>query len=152
MSKSKKLTKIFKKFGISKVKKGENFEYNFENNVITFCPTVDSIADRHFTEFIAERFGYKKDYPFALSLLHEVGHSKNNEEIVDNIYAFCIGEKFKIQKALNKTADDDNERIKELDYRYFNLPDEIMATAWAVNYAGKHPKQVKKIEQVFREG
>ena len=34
---------------------------------------------------------------------------------------------------------------KALEWQYFNLPDEIMATQWAVNYAKEHPKKIKKM-------
>ena len=37
------------------------------------------------------------------------------------------------------------EECKKLEWQYFNLPDEIMATQWAVNYAKKHPRIVNKI-------
>ena len=151
MSKSKKLTKIFKKFGIDKVKKGIQFEYSYDENTIYYSKDTDE-TDEFFSMFLKERFDYDDKYPFAMSLLHEVGHHLNNEEIVDNIYAFCIGEKYKISKAISKLDDNDLERYKELNFQYFNLPDEIMATAWAVNYAKKHPKKIAKIEKIFREG
>ena len=151
MSKSKKLTKIFKKFGISKVKKGNQFEYCYDKNTIHYCNTTNE-TDEFFSSFLKKRFDYDDKYPFAMSLLHEVGHHLNNEDITDSIYAFCIGEKYKINKAINKLTDSDLERYKELNFQYFNLPDEIMATAWAVNYAKKHPKKMAKIEKIFREG
>ena len=149
MSKSKKLTKMFKKFGIDKVKKGTEFAYVYEDNTILY--TTDTCeVDEFFSNFLKERFDYDDKYPFAMSLLHEVGHHVNNDEIVDNIYAFCIGEKYKISKAVEKLNDNDLERYKELNFQYFNLPDEIMATAWAVNYAKKHSKKLAKIEKIVR--
>lgn len=149
MSKSKKLTKIFKKFDIDKVKKGTEFAYVYEDNTILY--TTDTCeVDEFFSSFLKDRFDYDDKYPFAMSLLHEVGHHVNNDEIVDNIYAFCIAEKYKISKAVEKVSDSDLERYKELNYQYFNLPDEIMATAWAVQYAKKHPKKLAKIEKIVR--
>jgi hypothetical protein len=38
---------------------------------------------------------------------------------------------------------------KELEYQYFNLPDEIMATQWAVWYAENHTKQIEKMKKDF---
>ena len=37
----------------------------------------------------------------------------------------------------------DGARSKELEFEYFNLPDEIMATQWAVNYIKNNPERVK---------
>jgi hypothetical protein len=36
-------------------------------------------------------------------------------------------------------------RTRVLEYQYFNLPDEIMATQWAVNYAKKYPTRVQRM-------
>lgn len=41
--------------------------------------------------------------------------------------------------------DADEIRSKELEWEYFNLPDEIMATQWAVNWIKEHPKKTKKM-------
>ena len=150
MSKNKKLTKIFKKFGIDKVKKGNEFAYVYEDNMIIYTTDI-CIVDDFFSDFLYERFDYDDKYPFAMSLLHEVGHHVNNDEIIDNIYAFCIAEKYKINKAVEKLADNDLERYKELNFQYFNLPDEIMATEWAVNYDKKHPKKLAKIEKIINK-
>jgi hypothetical protein len=37
------------------------------------------------------------------------------------------------------------EDARRIEWKYFNLPDEILATAWAVNYARKHPKKCAKM-------
>jgi hypothetical protein len=36
-----------------------------------------------------------------------------------------------------------NRKIKKLEYEYFNLPDEIVATAWAVEYMREHEEEIK---------
>jgi hypothetical protein len=91
---------------------------------------------------VAERFNYVCDVPFVLSLLHEIGHHKANDEIEGAIYDFCIAEKERISEEM-QTANADQSRA--LEWQYFNLPDEIMATQWAVNYAKKHPKKIQNM-------
>ena len=142
------ITKELRPFGIEKAELGREFQYEYETDVITFC-IVPDYTDRYFTDFLDDRFDYEDKYPFAMSLLHELGHKENNDDIEGDVYAFCIGEKYKIANDINDC--DDEDRMKLLYYRYFSLPDEIMATSWAINYAKKHIKQVKRWEQMFSQ-
>ena len=129
-------------FGISKAVCGDTYAYTFTDESVMFKLTEGGIEDLWFTEFIKERFNYNVRYPFIMSLLHEVGHHKANDEITDAIQEFCENEKERITTEM-ETADE--KRSKELEWQYFNLPDEIMATQWAVSYAIKHPKKIKKM-------
>ena len=117
----------------------------------TYYPETEDIGyqitegeqDEFLNDFIYDRFGYKVKNSFIISLLHEIGHHKNNDDVEGDVYDFCLSEKDRISTEL-AYAKNKKERRK-LNYQYFNLPDEIMATAWAVNYAKKHPKKVKKM-------
>lgn len=143
----KKLNKAISKplkdrFGISKAVCTNEYSYIFEDESITFKLTEGTIEDKWFAEFINERFGYEVKYPFIISLLHEVGHHKANDEIDGAIYDFCMAEKERISAEMQ---DADANKSKALEWQYFNLPDEIMATQWAVAYAKKHPRIVEKM-------
>jgi hypothetical protein len=139
---NKTMTEIFK---ISdediKIKLSDTYAYLFEKEVVTFT-IKESFEDLWFNEFVKERFDYKVKYPFVLSILHELGHHFNNDEIEGGIYDFCIAEKERIH---NEIFNGDEDRSKELEWQYFNLPDEIMATAWAVEWAKHHKKRVKEM-------
>ena len=82
--------------------------------------------------------------------MHEIGHAKANWEIEGALQDFCLAEKERISEGMYDNADN-LEVQKILEWQYFNLPDEIMATAWAVNYAKKHPKRVKKMWKQFEK-
>ena len=140
---NKAITKELAKFGIKNAVCGNEYSYDFDEKIVTFKEREDGLEDVWFTEFIQERFGYEVRYPFIMSLLHEVGHHKNNDDVIGAVYDFCIEEKERIM--YETLAADDEETAKALTWQYFNLPDEIMATAWAVNYARKHPKKIKKM-------
>lgn len=129
-------------FGISKAVCADEYSYLFTDESVTFKLTVGTTEDLWFSEFIKERFGYEVRYPFVMSLLHECGHHNANDEIDGAIYDFCMAEKERIFAEM-ETAD--AERSKVLEWQYFNLPDEIMATQWAVAYAKKHPRIVEKM-------
>lgn len=130
----KKLNKVvtaqLSDFGL-KAKLSDTYSYCYPS-VITYKLT-ETMEDELFTKFVFERFGYKIENSFIFSLLHEVGHHMANDNIVDDIYDFCQQEKERIEEAI-QTADA-YDVVKELEYQYFTLPDEIMATQWAVNYA-----------------
>lgn len=143
----KKLNKVIKKqlapFGIEKVFMDTEFAYYY-NDKISYAPVmINDFQGQAFLAFIEKRFGYTTKMPFMLFLLHEVGHHIANENIVDDIAEFCEKEKDRIQAEMDLT--DDEAEIMRLDDEYFNLPDEIMATQWAVNYMRKHPRITKRM-------
>lgn len=129
-------------FGISKAVCTDEYSYVFTDEKITFKLTENTLPDIWFSEFIKERFDYTVKHSFIISLLHEVGHHKTDDSIDDIIYEFCRSEKERITAAMK---DADEKESKKLEWQYFNLPDEIMATQWAVNYAKKHPKKIEKM-------
>lgn len=138
---NKNISKIFKEFGVSDIKGGDDYAYYFDRQKITFRITITE-ADALFTQFVKERFDYEDNYPFILSILHEIGHGITAEDVDGFVYDWCQQEKDRIEQEI-KTATGD--RWNELQYEYFNLPDEIGATAWAVDYAKAHPKKVRKM-------
>ena len=140
---NKAISAELKPFGISKAELSDEYSYCFEDESIAFKITENGMEDIFFNDFIKERFDYVCAFPFVLSLLHEVGHHKANDEIEGAIYDFCIAEKERINIAINESSD--IEEIKVFEYQYFNLPDEIMATQWAVNYAKTHPKKIAEM-------
>ena len=144
---NKAITKELLPFGIKKAVCTDEYSYIFDKEMITFKLTEGTVEDLWFTEFIKERFDYKVRYPFVMSLLHEVGHHKANDDIDGAVYDFCMAEKARIDEEM-KTAN--AKKSKKLEWQYFNLPDEIMATSWAVEYAKAHPKKVKKMWEKMR--
>ena len=135
-------------FGISKAVLTDEYAYHFDTEKVTYKITDGDIEDIWFAEFIEERFGYHVTNSFIISLLHEIGHHKANDAITDDVYDFCLSEKERIAEEM-LTADD--EYSKKLEWQYFNLPDEIMATQWAVNYAINHPKKLIKMWDVMQK-
>lgn len=137
-------TPIKERFGISKVVMTNSFEYNFVKDRVGWTLVEDATSQEDFISFVKDRFDYDIGrYNFIISILHEIGHAKNNDDIVGDVANFCLNEKEKIAKEINET--DDREQIKLINYKYFSLPDEIMATSWAVDYMKKHPRIIAKM-------
>lgn len=158
MNKLKGLVKLnkavsteLKPFGISKAKLSDDYSYIFADESVTYKILEDDLADKFFNDFIKERFGIDTTYygSFVISLLHEVGHHKANDEIEGAIYDFCMSEKERIAEELAEVETE--EKAKALEYQYFNLPDEIMATQWAVNWIKKNPKKMQKMNENMKK-
>ena len=151
MSKTKKALKKMNKvmsaelasFGIDKAKYTGEYSYSFKKNRVDYKLTNDAIEDKWFREFVKERFRYEIKSDFIISLLHEIGHAKANEEITGDILDFCLNEKARI--GIEMMVAENEETGRALSFQYFSLPDEIMATQWAVNYAETHKKELKKM-------
>ena len=144
----KKLNKAIKteveKFGIEKVSMS-NWEYNLTEQSVSYTLLENRLEDKLFIKFVKERFGFKPLNNFILSLFHELGHKATYEEILENdvVCDFCANEKDRIERemALAETK----KQIKKLEYQYFNLPDEIIATKWAVDYMTENKDEIKEM-------
>lgn len=138
---------IFKElstFGIEHTFYNDCYEYFFDTNSVGWT-LFETEIDLYFNDFIKERFDLELDDTFLISLLHEVGHYKTEDGIEDNVYDFCLEEKDRLFKVLDRTEDE--EEIKKLHLQYFNLPDEWGATFWAVKYIKEHPRKCKKMAE-----
>lgn len=140
---NKAITAQLAPFGIKKAKFANDYAFYWAKSLITYKITENETEDIWFKEFVEERFNYEIPDAFLFSLLHEVGHYNTIEEVSDCIQDFCFSEKDRISDEMQKI--ETTEQAKILEWQYFNLPDEIIATAWAVDYAKNHPKKVKKI-------
>ena len=145
---NKAISKELSAFGIKKAICCNEYAYSYDENTVSYKITENEIEDLWFSEFLKERFNYVDKYPFVMSLLHEVGHHKANDDIAGEVYDFCLAEKERIQEEMLTAV---GEESKKLEWQYFNLPDEIMATKWAVDYAKSHPKKIKKMWKKMRK-
>ncbi|MEE3350403.1 MAG: hypothetical protein VZR09_10245 [Candidatus Gastranaerophilaceae bacterium] len=130
-------------FGITAAKLVEkDYAYYNNNCSIEYCLVDGTTEDKLFTEFLKERFDYTVKNIWIISIFHEIGHHMTMTYISDEILDFCDTEKDRIA-AIMETAT--AAESKKLEFQYFNLPDEIMATQWAVNYIRSNPRSVEKI-------
>lgn len=150
---NKAILEQFTQFGIEKTVVTDEFSYIYAKNKITYKITEGDLEDKLFCEHIKERFGYEVKYPFIMFMLHEVGHHLNNDCIDDTLEDFCAREKERIEEEMIEALATDE--VKKLEWQYFTLPDEIMATAWAVDWAREHPTEIEEmwnaIEKAFHK-
>lgn len=148
---NKVMTKTLRPFGISKTKLGNDYGYFLYNSNIEFRLIDETKEDKWFNEFCEEEFGYTVRNNFIISLLHEIGHHKTLWDIYENMYLedFCLDEKARIDAEI-ATAKDEAE-VRKLEFDYFRLPDEYLATRWAVEYAKTHEKELDEMWDKMRK-
>lgn len=117
--------------------------FRYDKRIIEYALLEGNIEDVWFNEFVEERFGYTVKNTFMITMLHEIGHYMTEDDVDGFVYDFCLSEKEKIQEAMNKA--ETLKEARELEWRYFNLPDEIGATAWAVTFARDNKELLDEI-------
>ena len=99
-----------------------------------FCKYVNETFDCDFKPLTMECF--------LLSLMHEIGHLKTLPKLSDNVKARNQLVKILIDRFHNP------ENVNGLiNYLYFNLKMEKVATAWAIHFIKKYPNRVKWLEK-----
>lgn len=116
-----------------RVRYSNQCECDIDNEVIYINFKMDNEVEKIFESFCKKTFG--EVFPRVLiSILHEVGHIETfdddrNEERYERY-------------ALLQILWDNTEIDKEtLHHRYYNLPGEIEATTWAVDYIRNNRKK-----------
>ena len=120
------IEKYIKKWHL-KARLSTDFCYFPSKRVVCWTLLVSEKNDKDFSNFF-ESLGCKvKADIFIYSLLHEIGHSQTLFLLSDEEYNYS-----------HDRADDKTITNEE----YFNLPNEIIATKWAVEYLNDHAEEV----------
>jgi hypothetical protein len=114
---------------------GEDFCYWDAHNLINYALVVSTNSDIWFQEFAHALMPDLKCDTFLLSLMHELGHHETLDEIDDDTYDYCR----RVKDEINAT---NSQNTKENNFKYFNLPDEIIATEWGLNYMMQHKEEM----------
>ena len=138
------MTKLFRPYGVSKVFIGTQYEIIWKGKKLEFTIEV-RIEDMWFNDFVKQTFGLETNYPFVVSLLHEIGHIHTYEFIPDEIVSFDYDETTRLTAEINALPALDIEGRKKLVYEYFGLESELAATKWAVRYINKYPEEVEEL-------
>ena len=141
---NREMTDLFRPYGVTKMFLGNEYEIIWKNKKVEFTIEV-RIEDVWFADFIKHKFGLVTDYPFILSLFHEIGHLNTYDSIPDEVVSFDYDETIRITNEIDSLDVLDIEGRKKLVYDYFNLESEVAATKWAVRYVRKHPEEVEEL-------
>ena len=120
------------------------FYYDEETHRIGLPRTyIVSIVDDVFLPYLREKGLITKVSWLVMTILHEIGHSETTKFFTEKEMEKIDFEKFKLSVIITK------ENLVEINYKYWNLPDEDMANSWAINYANTFPEKVKRLEQIL---
>ena len=117
-----------------------DFSYEFAKDRVNFSLTVTDRSSKYFQDFIHSIWKDVAIDTFLISLLHEVGHAETWDDLEDEDIAYSDDMKVFIQEEL--AAGVTEARRKELYFEYFNLPDEIAATTWAIEYIKENAAEI----------
>lgn len=127
--------------------------YQYTNEVeIPLIETDDDIVRQYFWDSVLAA-GLRQDIPFpyfAISFLHEVGHSHTLE-----FYTKEELQESRIKAAAINTSlrgmDPHTKEAEELHKKYFDLLIEKDATRWAVEFANDYPNIVWSLNYICEE-
>lgn len=122
------------------VRYGKDFAYYFTKDYVQYTFLVVDRQEELFQKVFAdEGLDYTCDI-FITSFFHELGH-------------YCTDDNWSEKQSLKfmeKKAKLDGESDKD-NMEYFYMPDEIMATRWAVDYINANPTKVEEFWQGAQE-
>ena len=134
---NKALSLWFNDHGFSNLEfvEGEDFCYYPSLHTVQWGMFDSEKTDNHFRQFFHE-YGMKNDECiFIISLLHEVGHFQTIH--------FFSNEEFESDFAAKENRISDG--TIDTDYWYWELPIELAANMWAINWINEHPIEVKEL-------
>ena len=110
-----------------------------------YCPGLDLIfyeldfsrrqaSTRDFLESVKRQKPEIKLNSFVWSLLHELGHHVTNDDLTEEEERYCNRKRARVARTKAK-------------HPYYRLPDEVMATKWAVQYANTHKEEVLELSE-----
>ena len=133
----KVLNEFVNPFG-AHVEFGSDFIYWVEEKTIEYSLIMPEQGRDYFMENFRVLAPDIQCDPFLASFMHELGHHMTNDLFDDNDETYNYETRQYLAKALNDKTDSE-EKLYE---QYFNLPDEMAATRWAIEYIREHSEKV----------
>jgi hypothetical protein len=130
-----KLEKFFNNEGFDvRVSSNKDFAYEYATSTVYYSFLVPKMGGELHKKY-ALAHGLEYDCgSFFLGLLHEVGHHFTLDDLEEDEEEYCM----KTKKKLHGESVEDN-------FIYFDLPDEKLATEWAINYINKNKAKLFKL-------
>lgn len=135
------INEYLKRFGIT-ASLGLDFGAYIEDRHVEYAILVADPADKFFVPFVASLAPNLKADIFLTSLFHEVGHIYTQYDLSKADWDFGWDEKEDINKKIQECPEGDTQTVLEQNFRYFNLPEEIAATKWAIRYMENYAEDV----------
>lgn len=122
---------------------GKVMSFDPEGHYLIMPYDYDDCIDLYFMQFLQEHGLDGAPCVYAMSVLHEIGHSETenlfNEEEWDMDYLIKM-------VIPNKYKD-----TKECLYHYWNTRTELAANLWAIMYANTFPEKVSSLSLIIKQ-
>lgn len=125
---------------------GEDFAYYYEDDVITYTLAVPENGVDYFMENWHNLAPEMTIDPFLASIMHEVAHTQTLHLLTKEESDYCEKAKKELGLALELRATLQQEN-KDCYFKYFALPDEKIATDWAIEYIRNHTQKISDFWQ-----
>ena len=106
-----------------------DFAYDPVEDIVYWSVVVSEKNSEEFKEFFESLGCVVKADVFIYSLFHEIGHSQTLESVSEEDYNY----------SWDRKADPEIT-----NYEYFRLPNEIVATQWAVDYINSNAEEIEE--------
>lgn len=135
------INNFLKEFGVE-AKIGKSFCYYPEKELInvSFRVPVDNAGANMFTMNFNHLAPDIKADTFLIALLHELGHHMTVDELTAEEEKESLKKRIELNSVNLKNSTP--EEIARANYEYFNMPDEVAATNWAINYIRNNTEKV----------
>lgn len=125
---------------------GEDFAYWYTDDVITYTLAVPKKGTDYFMKNWHNLAPEMTIDPFLASIMHEVAHSTTLHLLTEEEEQYCQKIKAELYFHL-ELCKKMGEGIEECYFQYFALPDEKIATDWAIDYIRNHTQQISDFWQ-----
>lgn len=114
---------------------GDTFCYCFDSSTINYT-LIEEPEEKYFLNHVFSLAPDLKGYNgFLISFLHELGHHYTLDELSEDE----VNESLDTKRRINNEYTDGRIDLQE---EYFNLPDEAIATNWAIEYIRNNRKKI----------
>lgn len=120
---------------------GPDFSYFYGDSSIWYSLAVADRPGRLYMDFVKSLAPDIKCDIFLISFLHELGHHETLDLISHEDEIYSQDMKDFINETIEKNRNDDDV-YAAMNSLYFNLPDEIIATQWAIKYIRAHEQEL----------
>ena len=126
---------------------GSDFCYWPSKNLINYSVIAAAKDSDYFMENWHNLAPEMKIDPFLAALFHEVGHCMSEVMLTNEEELYSIDRRNQIAINLRALSAEDKEKERQYYYEYFALPEEALATNWAITYINTHQQKISAFWQ-----
>jgi HD superfamily phosphohydrolase len=125
------------------IKKSNRWEVDQDELIIYLGTKEPNKQSDYFYEWFAQQDFFTPIDITIVSLLHEIGH------IMKGYSAETLEERERLNNIYNFLYTQNIINVKQLNFAYFEIPEELQATQWAVNYYLENKQECEELAEML---